>query len=381
MRYPSTLACLMVAGLASAADPSARTTEVTIHGDAFHINGRPTYQGRTWNGHKIEGLLLNSRMVQGIFDDLNPETRDQFAYPDTGKWDADRNTREFINAMPEWKRHGLLVFTLNLQGGSPYRYSKLAFEGKKHTTADSLKALNQQPWHNSAFTAIGELRPDYLERLEKILDAADELGMVVFLGYFYFGQDERLKNEAAVIRGTDAATDWLLKKGYKNVIVEINNEADLNYDHDILKGERVHELIERVRNRTKDGRRLLVGTSFRGGSIPTPAVVKVSDLVFLHGNGITKPEGLAGKIRDTRKLDGYRAMPIVVNEDDHYNFDKPFNHFIASVEDYASWGFFDFRKRGEGFDYGYQSVPVNWQISSPRKKGFFGLLSEMTGNK
>ena len=44
---------------------------------AFHINGQPTYAGRTWQGHKIEGLLLNSRMVQGIFDDLNPETVEQ----------------------------------------------------------------------------------------------------------------------------------------------------------------------------------------------------------------------------------------------------------------------------------------------------------------
>ena len=33
------------------------------------------------------GLLFNSRMVQGIFDDLNPATRDQFQYADTKKWD------------------------------------------------------------------------------------------------------------------------------------------------------------------------------------------------------------------------------------------------------------------------------------------------------
>jgi hypothetical protein len=57
---------------------------VTIVGDAFHINGKPTYEGRTWRGHKIEGLLMNSRMVQGIFDDLNPETVARWAYPDTG---------------------------------------------------------------------------------------------------------------------------------------------------------------------------------------------------------------------------------------------------------------------------------------------------------
>jgi hypothetical protein len=54
------------------------------------------YTGRTWKGHRIEGLLFNSRMVQGIFDDLNPQTRERFVHPDTGRWDPDRNTGEFV---------------------------------------------------------------------------------------------------------------------------------------------------------------------------------------------------------------------------------------------------------------------------------------------
>src|SRR4051812_30495461 len=101
----------------------ASRTEVTISADQFRINGKPTYQGRSWNGLRIEGLLLNSRMVQGIYDDTNSNTVNRWAYKDTGKWDADRNMREFIAAMPEWRRHGLLAFTINLQGGSPEGYS------------------------------------------------------------------------------------------------------------------------------------------------------------------------------------------------------------------------------------------------------------------
>ena len=49
-------------------------TQITIAGDAFYINGQLTYAGRSWSGLRVEGLLLNSRMVQGIFDDLNPAT-------------------------------------------------------------------------------------------------------------------------------------------------------------------------------------------------------------------------------------------------------------------------------------------------------------------
>ena len=54
------LACTITA--LRAADPP-RKTSVSIVADAFHINGQPTYAGRTLQGHNIEGLLLNSRMA------------------------------------------------------------------------------------------------------------------------------------------------------------------------------------------------------------------------------------------------------------------------------------------------------------------------------
>jgi len=355
------LLLLLFALPAAAADPPARKTVVAIRGAQFLINGELTYKGRTWNGKKVEGLLMNSRMVQGIFDDLNPETRGQWAYPDSKTWDADRNTREFVAAIPEWRRHGLLAFTIDLQGGSPMGYSK------------------DQPWHNSAISADGSLRPEYMARLEKILNRADGLGMVVILGIFYFGQDQRLTDEDAVKRATDNAIDWLFDKGYRNVLIEVNNECNVRYDHAILKPDRVHELIDRVKARTRDGRRFLAGTSYGGGKVPEANVVKTSDFLLMHGNGVKDPARIAEMVHQARKVEGYRPMPILFNEDDHFDFDKPANNFVAAVGEYASWGYFDYRMKGEGFADGYQSVPVNWGISSPRKKGFFKLLSEITG--
>jgi len=76
------------------------TTEISIQGTDFYINGKPTYQGRYHEGRRIEGLLLNSRMVQAIFDDANPNTIDKWCYPDTNLWDPDRNTTEFCAALP-----------------------------------------------------------------------------------------------------------------------------------------------------------------------------------------------------------------------------------------------------------------------------------------
>jgi hypothetical protein len=44
----------------------ARKTTVSIQGADFPIDSRPTYEGRTYQGMWIEGLLLNSHMVQGM---------------------------------------------------------------------------------------------------------------------------------------------------------------------------------------------------------------------------------------------------------------------------------------------------------------------------
>jgi hypothetical protein len=337
-------------------------TEISIENDQFLINGQPTYQARTWEEYKIEGLLFNSRMVQGIFDDHNLETRGLWAYPDTGAWDPERNTREFIQAMPTWRAHGLLAFTINLQGGSPQGYSR------------------HQPWHNSGITGDGELRPEYLARLERILDRANALGMAAILGIFYFGQAYRLKDEAAILRAVDRAVEWVFEREYRHVLIEINNECNVQYTHPLLQPEGVHALIERVQAMTHQGRRLLVSTSYGGGTIPGANVVKAADFLLLHGNGVSDPDEIARMVQRTRQVEGYRPVPILFNEDDHYDFEKPWNNLAAAASAYASWGYFDYRFPGEGFDEGYQSVPVNWGLSSERKRGFFGKVAELTGS-
>ena len=337
----------------------SRKTAVSINDTLFLINGKPTYPGRIWNGMRIEGLLFNARLIQGIFDDLNPKTRSKWRYPDTGIWDPERNTHEFIAAMPSWRNHGLLAFTINLQGGSPEGYSR------------------EQLWHNSSITAEGELRPDYMARLGRILDRADELGMVAILGIFYFGQDERLKDEGAVVRAVDNAVDWILESGYTNVMIEVNNECNVNYNHAILQPERVHELIARVKGRRHNRQRLLVSTSYGGGTIPRENVVQNADFILIHGNGVNDPDQIAEMVRSSRKVPGYHPMPILFNEDDHFDFDKKRNNMLAAISEYCSWGFFDPGK--SNYRDGYQCPPVNWGINTPRKKAFFTKLKEVTG--
>ena len=159
-----------------------RATTVAIKAEDFYINGEPTLRGRTWRGHRVEGLLPNARLVQGVFDDRNPETRSRWAYPDTATWDPERNTREFVAAMREWRRRGLLAFTVNLQGGSPGGLLEGAAVGQLGDRRGRLPALRL---HGSPGADPRRGRSQ---------------GMVVILGVFYFGQDERLSDEAAVVR-------------------------------------------------------------------------------------------------------------------------------------------------------------------------------------
>jgi hypothetical protein len=346
-------------------------TVVTISGEDFFINGEITLKGRKLDNVSLEGLLPNSRMVQGIFDDLNPETRHLWKYPDTGVWDPDRNTDEFIAAMPLWRSHGLLAFTINIQGGSPTGYG------------------NNKGWVNPGFHKNGEPIKEYFARLEKILNMADDLGMVVILGLFYFGQDEQLENEATIKNAVQNCIKWLFSKGYRNVILEIANECDVKaYDHAILKPDRIHELID-LAKQMKDpgsGYHYLVSTSYAGGKIPGPNAVKSADFLLIHGNGVKDPARITEMVESTRKVEGYHKMPILFNEDDHFDFDKPVNNMLAAFKAGASWGYFDFRQRGvsmesdkQDYKEGYQSIPVDWGINSQRKKDFFGLLSKITG--
>src|SRR5262249_54753652 len=161
----------------------------------------------------------------------------------------------------------------------------------------------------------------------------------------------------AVKRAVSNATNWLLDSGRRNVLVEVDNECNVRaYDHEILKPGRVHELIEQAKGMTRNGRRLLVGTSYGGGTPATANVVKVSDFLLLHGNGPDDPARITKMIRESRSVPTWRLMPVVVNEDDHFRFADPENHLMAALSEHASWGYFDPGKN----DYadGYQCPPV-----------------------
>ncbi|MFK8035494.1 MAG: hypothetical protein AB8B94_15255 [Hyphomicrobiales bacterium] len=354
-------------------------TKLTIDGEKFLIDGKPIHAGRLYNGKPVEGLLFNCRMVQATFDDENPETVGQWAYPDTGTWDADRNVNEFIAMLPEYLAYGCTGITINLQGGMPIT-----------------KTESVQPWLNTAIDPQGNLKPAYMDRLHRILKAADEIGMVIIVGYYYFGQDKYMVDEEAIKRGTVNVSQWLLETGLENILVEINNESDIpHYKYEILLPARVHELVEIAKDVSLDGRRLIVSTSFSGGAyhmrkngvldrndheslakgLPTERALAACDFAIVHTNehdtATTKEV-----VNRTRALEAYKArpMPIVINEDS-----IAVANLFAAAEVYAPWGYYD--QGDNNYCDGYQAPPVNWGINTPEKKKFFDGVAAITGAK
>ena len=143
----------------------AGKTSISIDGTNFKINGEITYNNAKNND--VHGLLINSRMINSIFDNSAEEYNYLFKYPDTGKWDPTRNTNEFVSNLTTYKSYGMLSFTVGLQGGNPFGYG-----------FNEPNNISGQPWINSAYDEkTGDLVPAYFTRLQQILKETDDIGM------------------------------------------------------------------------------------------------------------------------------------------------------------------------------------------------------------
>ncbi len=345
------LLALLIVGLAATLNyPSqkvhaATTAIVSIQGTNFLLNGAVTYPGKS-----VQGELLNTRMIQGIFDDENSATVGHWAYPDTHKWDPQRNTNELIAALPSYAHNGLHMITVGLQGGCP---SCSSINGQNITTA---------------FRADGSLKSAWLSRLDLLIKAASANGIVVDLSLFYHAQDKRV-NQAAIPTAINNIVDWLVAKGYTNVLLEIANEVDQPGFWPNLQPAGEPALIAQAQQRAKG--HLKVSVSFVS-STPPGAVVQQEDFITIHGNGRT-PAGIKAYIASVRALSQYKAhpKPIVINEDSTSVTDMN-----AAVLDATSWGYYD--QGSNNYRDGYQAPPVNWSINTTLKKAFFARVNALT---
>jgi hypothetical protein len=213
----------------------------------------------------------------------------------------------------------------------------------RSTCKEAVPSWNQ-PWRTSGFRADGTIKPDYLKRLDDVITACDRLGMVVILGLFYWKQTHVLADEAAIRTAVTNSVDWLVARGARNVLLEIGNEVDLPFPHEIIGAARCHELVELAQQRSEGKlatpkRRLLVSTSLAYPPRFGDNLMAVCDFLLPHGNSVHHPDGIGLQVLRNRTASSYRGQPIIYNEDDHYDFDKPDNNMIAAIGEGASWGF------------------------------------------
>ena len=166
-------------------DPRHASYRVTLRGKKWFINELVTNRDS-----RAEGLLMNVRMVNAIFEDRRK--------PD---FDPEANTDRFIAQIPDYAAHGVSAFTLCLQGGMP------GYEGAV----------------NSAFEPDGSLARAYLSRVRRVIEACDRQGLVVILGCYYQRQDQSGRR-SAVRAGVVNVAHWIRDCGFTNVVLEIANE-------------------------------------------------------------------------------------------------------------------------------------------------------------
>ena len=82
-------------------------------------------------------------------------------------------------------------------------------------------------------------------------------------------------------------------------------------------------------------------------------------------------------VKQVRAMGTWKVKPVLFNEDDHFDFDKPANNMRSATAEYASWGYFD--PGASDYKEGYQCPPVNWGLSSDLKKQFFATVKQWTG--
>ena len=319
-------------------------THVNINGEKFLINGKLTYSEMQSSNPKVHGLIMNARFIQAIFDDKAMPER--FARFGRDKYDPEKNTEDFIKALPEWYKYGLRAFTVGLQGGGPC------------FTIDDLSSI-----YNSPYSIDGkDLDKHYVRRLDKVIRAADELGMVVIVSFLYQSQSHRFKDGKSIRNAVAAASRMLKEGGYTNVIIEVANEHTVGgfKNHPIIySGEGMAYLIELARQESGG---MLVGCSPAGGEV-IKEVCEASDVIFVHGNGLSR-QLFHNMIKKVRSFN--LNKPIVCNEDS-----QCVGQMKVCFNEYVSWGYYNNLTK--------QEPPADWTITPGEDMFFARRMAEGIG--
>lgn len=286
-------------------------TVLTIKGQDFYINDKLVYdeiEGQDYS----KGLLMNARFIQGIFDDKTDRTR---FHRFNKIFDVDINTQDFIDALPQWYQYGLRAVTVGVQGGMPV------------FTID-VNTIDNNPFGTNGLS----FDEAYANRLDRIICAADEIGMVVIVNILYWAQSLRFESDGAILSALQCFSSWIRKKNYSNVKIDLANEYNIETWNQLPIIQNPKNMAKLLRLVKEESGELLVGSSGCGGLIDQE-VVDASDVVLIHGNGLTRGEyyDFVLKVKNMAP-----NKPILCNEDS-----PCISRMDIAFLTHTSWGYYN----------------------------------------
>lgn len=257
--------------------------------DRFYVRKTTTQWEETYRSseyhRRARGKLLAVSAAQGVFED---------EWLSEHPFDAEANTDALIAALDLYKSYGVLAISVGLQGADPgYSMDRNgisrrsgALYGKKEGSLVS------------AFNPDGTLKPTWMARLSKLLDAADARGMFVKLTYFHPAQDEVFNEPKDIVAAARNATRWLTEGGHRNVIIDIAARWDVRgeWDHGDFISRNVANLVGEVRDQFNGASFSLPIGATSGPTMQYPeSLAHVCDVVLLDSSGLA-PAVAARKI-------------------------------------------------------------------------------------
>jgi hypothetical protein len=312
-------------------------TVVTIREDKWYYNGNVINPGSP-----AEGLLMNVRMVNSVFEDRGRETSERYK-----EFNPAMNTDAFISMIPEYVSSGINAFTLSLQGGDP------GYEGAV----------------NTAFNADGSLREDYMERVEKVIKACNKNHAVVNLTCFYQRQHTHfsaLSGKESIKHALKNTVEWIREKRFTNVTLEISNEYRHSGFRNWQQGEWLMSeagQVELIRLAKQLNPNLLVSTSGIGDGKLHSSLIEAVDFLLIHFNNSTINEYpfIIGELKKYGK-------PVVCNEDDKINNTGAIA-LKQSVLNGCGWGYMNLEKN-QKFPFTFEGINDDPEV--------YGMFSNVT---
>lgn len=356
-----------------------KRTNLSICNGDFYVNDKICNKENEICEGKLIGILFNLFIYTDYFDD----ERHRKLPPG---YDSGDNFASLFANLKNYKRNGIDMICFGLQGMNPnrshYRKSPGSAEGSE-SVSDSLSIFS------SAFFPDGSLNKYHIETVGKVIEAADNAGLIVFLTLFTQYGERHFHDEFAIINAAMNIFEWLDDKKYRNLMINFTDQTRYQFKSKILSGSYIFDLIADLKQIYPD---IIVSTVLRGETSLRGEVslqgerdeykkkqnisLMIENFDFLP---IFPPSGantaaVLEEIYACKTSPQYvrNKLPVIIvrgdNLNEKYNLYGE-NNMIQALKNGASWCYYDVGDNNN--KDGFICLPVNFDLKSSKEKRNF----------